>query len=187
MEYGLAHGDAASDTQTTGRSDDRPMSTHRQNFIDAMRQVASTVTVVTTDGPAGQAGATVSAFSSLSADPPSVLVCLKADSRIAEAVAANGTFCVNILSEDGVELAQRFAGAFDQMTPDRFEGLDVNNTEFGPTLPRATSFTCTMRHRHVHGSHAICIGDVTGISNAGEKPLTYMSGTFHIVRPQADD
>ena len=49
-----------------------------------MRQVAATVTVVTTDGPAGQAGATVSAFSSLSADPPSVLVCLKADTRIAQ-------------------------------------------------------------------------------------------------------
>ena len=158
--------------------------THRQHFIDAMRQVASTVTVVTTDGPAGQAGATVSAFSSLSADPPSVLVCLKADTRIAETVAGNRTFCVNILSEDHVEIAQRFAGAFDRTNPDRFEGLDVIITEFGPTLPRATSFTCTLRHRHIHGSHAICIGDVTGISNAGEKPLTYMSGAFHIVRPQ---
>ena len=41
-----------------------------------------------------------------------------------------------------------------------------------------------LRHRHVHGSHAICIGDVTGISDAGEKPLTYMSGSFHIVRPK---
>src|SRR6056297_3656043 len=113
MEYGLAHGDAASDTQTTGRSDDRPMSTHRQNFIDAMRQVASTVTVVTTDGPAGQAGATVSAFSSLSADPPSVLVCLKDDSRIAKAVRENGVFCVNVLPEDAVKTAQSFAGAYD--------------------------------------------------------------------------
>lgn len=162
------------------------MSDHRQNFIDAMRQVASTVTVVTTDGPGGQMGATVSAFSSLSADPPSVLVCLKADSRIAQAVRDNGTFCVNILSEGAVEIAQRFAGAFDRDNPDRFDGLDVNITEFGPTLPRATSFTCTLRHRHVHGSHAICIGDVTGISNAGEKPLTYLSGAFHIVRPQSD-
>ena len=107
--------------------------THRQHFIDAMRQVASTVTVVTTDGPAGQAGATVSAFSSLSADPPSVLVCLKADTRIAETVAGNGTFCVNILSEDHVEIAQRFAGAFDRTNPGRFEGLDVIITEFGPT------------------------------------------------------
>lgn len=156
----------------------------RQAFIDAMRQVAATVTVVTTDGPAGQAGATVSAFTSLSADPPSVLVCLKADSRIATSVCGNGVFCVNVLPEDAAEVARAFAGAFDHHQPDRFEGIEMTATEFGPILPRATAFTCSLNHRHVHGSHAICIGDVTGISNAGEKPLTYMSGSFHIVRPQ---
>ena len=159
------------------------MSTAREVFIDAMRQVASTVTVVTTDGPAGKAGATVSAFTSLSADPPSVLVCLKADSSIAKAVADNGVFCVNILPEDAIEVAKRFAGMFDADQPNRFSGMDVTDTEFGPVLPRATAFSCSLTHRHVHGSHAICIGDVTGISNAGERPLTYMSGSFHIVRP----
>lgn len=156
----------------------------REAFIAAMRQVAATVTVVTTDGPAGKAGATVSAFTSLSADPPSVLVCLKADSTIARAVEANGTFAVNILPEDAVEVARRFAGIFDKERPDRFEGMDVLNTEFGPLLPRATAFTCSLTHRHVHGSHAICIGNVVGISDAGERPLTYMSGAFHIVRPK---
>ena len=160
------------------------MNAARDAFIAAMRQVAATVTVVTTDGPAGMAGATVSAFTSLSADPPSVLVCLKADSRIARAVADNGTFCVNVLPEDAVDLAQCFAGRSDESKPDRFEGLDFTTTEFGPVLPRATAFTCSLDHRHVHGSHAICIGNVTGISDAGQRPLTYMSGTFHIVRPR---
>ena len=54
----------------------------RDNFLQAMRRVASSVTVVTTDGPHGRHGATVSAFCSVSADPPSVLICLRADSRI---------------------------------------------------------------------------------------------------------
>ncbi|MGK7651748.1 MULTISPECIES: flavin reductase family protein [unclassified Roseovarius] len=161
------------------------MTNAREAFIGAMRQVAATVTVVTTDGPAGRAGATVSAFTSLSADPPSLLVCLKADSTIARAVSANGVFCVNILPEDADDLARRFAGLLDADHPDRFEGIEVFDTEFGPLLPRATAFSCTLTHRHVHGSHAICIGDVTGISDAGEKPLTYMSGSFHIVRPKA--
>ncbi len=163
------------------------MSAARDAFIDAMRQVASTVTVVTTNGPAGQSGATVSAFTSLSADPPSVLVCLKADSRIAQVVRDNGTFCVNILPEDAEELAKGFAGAFDKVRQNRFEGLEITETEFGPVLPRATAFTCTLNNAVIHGSHAICIGDVTGISNAGEKPLTYMSGAFHIVRPKQSD
>ncbi|MEM8775684.1 MAG: flavin reductase family protein [Pseudomonadota bacterium] len=161
------------------------MTNAREAFINAMRQVASTVTVVTTDGPAGKSGATVSAFTSLSADPPSVLVCLKADTKIAQAVASNGVFCVNVLPEDAEDVARRFAGMFDKDQPNRFAGLEVFDTEFGPLLPRATSFTCSLTHRHVHGSHAICIGDVTGISDAGEKPLTYMSGSFHIVRPKS--
>ena len=58
----------------------------RERFVGAMREVAASVTVVTTDGPCGRHGATVSAFSSVSADPPTVLVCLHADSRIAKAV-----------------------------------------------------------------------------------------------------
>ena len=160
------------------------MTAARDAFIAAMRQVAATVTVVTTDGPAGRSGATVSAFSSLSADPPSVLVCLKADSRTAQAVEGNGVFTVNVLPEDASDIAMAFSGAFDANRSSRFEGIEVRETEFGPILPRATSFTCTLNHRHVHGSHAICIGDVTGISDAGEKPLTYMSGAFHIVRPK---
>jgi len=161
------------------------MSTARTAFINAMRQVAATVTVVTTDGPAGQAGATVSAFASLSADPPSVLVCLKSDTRIAQAVKDNGTFCVNILSEDDEDVAARFAGAFDKTNPNRFARLEVIDTEFGPILPRATAFTCSLNRRHIHGSHAICIGNVTGVSDAGARPLTYMSGAFHIVRPKS--
>ena len=160
------------------------MNKARDAFISAMRHVAATVTVVTTDGPAGRMGATVSAFASLSADPPSVLVCLKANSRIAQAVSDNGSFCVNILPEDGEDIAKRFAGMFDSDSPDRFAGIEPIQTELGPILPNATAFTCTLKHRHVHGSHAICIGDVTGIFDADASPLTYMSGGFHIVRPK---
>lgn len=160
------------------------MTVARGAFIAAMRQVAATVTVVSTDGPAGMAGATVSAFTSLSADPPSVLVCLRDDSHIARAVAANGVFCVNVLPEDAVDLARAFAARVDEGMPNRFAGLEISQTPFGPILPRATAFTCELGHRHVHGSHAICIGNVTDIFDAGEKPLTYMRGTYHIVRPK---
>ncbi|MCY4291179.1 MAG: flavin reductase family protein, partial [Roseovarius sp.] len=116
----------------------------RDAFISAMRRVAATVTVVTTDGPAGRMGATVSAFTSLSADPPSVLVCLKANSRIARSVTDNGSFCVNILPEDGEDMAKQFAGMFDSDTLDRFKGIEPIQTELGPILPNATAFTCTL-------------------------------------------
>jgi len=158
----------------------------RDAFLAAMRLVASTVTVVTTDGAAGKAGATISAFTSLSADPPSVLVCLRSDSRIARAVAKNGGFCVNVLSEDGVEVARAFAGPSPDNPEDRFVGLDITAATHGPILQRATAFTCALTEEVIHGSHAICIGRVIAISNAGHKPLTYLSGDYHIVRPHRD-
>jgi len=160
------------------------MTVDREAFITAMRQVAATVTVVTTQGDAGNAGATVSAFSSLSADPPSVLVCLRDGSRIAESVCDNGVFCVNVLPEDATELAKRFAGAFDAAQPDRFEGLEIVETPAGPVLPNSLTFTCKLERTIAHGSHMICIGGVTEIFSVGVNPLTYMHGDFHVVRPK---
>lgn len=155
----------------------------RDAFLAAMRQVAATVTVVTTEGPGGRVGATVSAFTSLSADPPSVLVCLRADSRIARAVAENGGFCVNVLPEDAVEVARAFAGPSPHDSAARFAGLDIMAQEHGPRLPRATAFSCALSEYIVHSTHAICIGQVVGLSVAGEKPLTYLSGSYHRVHP----
>ncbi|MEI4231745.1 flavin reductase family protein [Roseovarius sp. D22-M7] len=165
---------------------DKTRPVDREAFLAAMRLVASTVTVVTTDGASGKVGATVSAFTSLSADPPAVLVCLRSDSRIARAVAANRGFCVNVLPEDAADVARAFAGPSPEDPADRFAGLAITDTAHGPILPRATAFTCALTEEVIHGSHAICIGAVTAISNAGRRPLAYLSGDFHIVRPQGE-
>ena len=162
------------------------MSVEREAFLAAMRQVAATVTVVTTDGPAGLAGATVSAFTSLTADPPSVLVCLRSDSRIARSVAENRGFCVNVLSEDAVGIARAFAVPSPEDPAARFAALGSIHDELGPILPRATAFSCALTERMIHGSHAICIGTVARLTIAGEKPLTYLSGDYHIVRPHKE-
>lgn len=163
---------------------DLPDPVARDRFIDAMRQVASSVTVVTTDGVAGRHGATVSAFSSLSADPPSVLVCLRADSRIAKAVSENGRYCVNVLPETCAEIAGRFAGAQDAELADRFDGVDLAPNQFDcPVLSDATAFACRLEKIIAHGSHLILIGQVTEITQGGQPPLTYMDGRFHRVRP----
>ena len=156
----------------------------RSLFIEAMRHVAQSVTVVTTQGADGCTGATVSAFSSLSADPPSVLVCLRSDSRIGLAVGRNRVFCVNVLPEGASALAGRFAGRFDAKEPDRFGAIDCRNSHSGPVLSGATAFECTVDQIITHGSHDICIGNVTAITNAATRPLAYMDGSFHIVRPE---
>jgi len=151
----------------------------RSLFIEALRHVAQSVTVVTTLGEDGPTGATVSAFSSLSADPPSVLVCLRSDSRIGLAVGRNRVFCVNVLPEGASALAGRFAGE-----PDRFGAIDCRDSASGPVIRGATAFECTVNQIITHGSHDICIGNVTAITNAATPPLTYMDGSFQVVRPE---
>ncbi len=157
----------------------------RDEFIAAMRRVASSVTVVTTDGSAGRLGATVSAFSSVSADPPTVLVCLFAESRIAKAVIENETFCVNVLREHSAELADRFAGRHDGDVDDRFEGVEI----FGdagevPMISSATAFRCNLQQVVRSGSHLIVVGHVLEVWDGEDKPLTYRDGGYHRVVPQ---
>ena len=156
----------------------------RDRFIGAMRQVASSVTVVTTDGAAGRHGATVSAFNSLSADPPSVLICLRADSRIARAVVENGGYCVNVLPETCADMAGRFAGAQDAQLSDRFDGIDLLPSDTAcPVLSGSTAFHCTLGQSVEQGSHLILIGHVTHIFEGDASPLAYMDGRFHRVLP----
>ena len=54
----------------------------------------------------------------------------------------------------------------------------------GPVLSGATAFECTVDQIITHGSHDICIGNVTAITNAATPPLAYMDGSFQIVRPE---
>ena len=150
----------------------------RQEFIKAMRSVASSVSVVTTDGPAGRHGATVSAFCSVSADPPTLLVCLNSGTRIAQTVAANGQFAVNVLPETERATAERFAGWRDE--DDRFQGADWNEGDC-PALNGATVFFCTVEETSIAGSHHVFFGRVEAIQEGQARPLTYFDGAFHRV------
>lgn len=156
----------------------------RAAFIAAMRRVASSVTVVTTDGTEGRHGATVSAFSSVSADPPTVLVCLRGDSRIAQAVKGNGRFCVNVMDQTTAEVANRFAGMHDADISDRFSGIacegDVGEP---PRLAGATSFFCDIDQTVMAGSHLIVLGKVKQVHMGTAAPLAYLDGAYHRVVP----
>ncbi|MEM1049718.1 MAG: flavin reductase family protein [Pseudomonadota bacterium] len=161
----------------------KPDPVDRSAFIGAMRRVASSVSVVTTDGLAGRHGATVSAFCSVSADPPTALVCLNATSRIARLVAANGSFAINVLPQGAEAIAARFAGAEDKRLADRFEGLDAGPGPV-PTIPGATVLFCRTIEAPVSGTHRIFVGLVTGLKAGAERPLAYLDGAYHWVVPQ---
>ena len=163
---------------------DGPKPLARDAFVRTMRRVASSVVVVTTDGSAGCHGATVSAFSSVSADPPTILVCLRSDSRIAEAVATNRNLCVNVLPQDRHDLANRFAGRDDHLVEDRFSGVDYYGVRgAAPQIDGATIFSGLVEQIVAAGSHSIFICQVQSVRDGEAAPLTYLDGGYHCVVP----
>ena len=156
------------------------MSVAREQFLGAMRRVANSVSIVTTDGCEGRHGATVSAFCSVSADPPTVLVCLRADSRIARVARANGDFCVNVLRDLAEGLAERFAGRGEALAADRFAGVEtIDGVGPSPVLAdAAAAFNCTVADVVESGSHVILVGRVTRVHANADRPLAYFDGCY---------
>jgi flavin reductase (DIM6/NTAB) family NADH-FMN oxidoreductase RutF len=151
----------------------------RELFIQGMRNVAGSVGVVTTEGEFGRHGATISAFSSVSADPPTLLICLRTESRIAAAVAASNLFCLNILSSGCAHVAERFSGNQDSVVSDRFDGIDYNTEYSGwVVLSNANAFCCKISEALVSGTHTVFFGNVCAVCPTFNDPLTYLQGRY---------
>jgi len=144
-------------------------------FIEAMRHVSAGVSIVTTDGAAGRFGVTVSAFSSVSAEPPKVLVCINRKSPVVTAIAKNGCLGINLLSTGQTILANSFAGLPAGGTPYDFAAGRWQASATGaPVLADAVrSFDCILAASLDVDSHRVFIGRVVGTSGAPAQPLLY--------------
>ena len=147
----------------------------REAFVGAMGRVVSSVTIVTTDGPAGRFGVTVSAMSSVSADPPMLLVCINRRNPTCNAISANRAFAVSVLAADQVEVAQTFAGRPKAGTPFDFGTAAWRVGLTGcPVLERAVAaFDCRLHHAHDEATHRILIGEVVSALAGPGDPLLY--------------
>ena len=148
------------------------------DFRHALGRFPSGVTVVTVRGTDGRDfGMTVSAFASVSLDPPLVLVCIGDDATIAGAVAAAGHFAVSVLAENQGALAQRFATS----DTDRFMGTAVSRGTTGIALldGAVTHLECAIVARHRGGDHTIVVGEVLAASAVEDgRPLVYQRGAY---------
>jgi flavin reductase (DIM6/NTAB) family NADH-FMN oxidoreductase RutF len=143
----------------------------------AMGQFATGVTVITTmTGESQPAGCTVSAFSSLSLDPPLVLVCIDRGRAMHQHLTTAGGFVVNVLRTDQRELAVRFAGRGE----DRFAGLRTTPGRHGiPLLTGAIAHIQCDPHSVLDGGdHAIIVGRVRALATHPGDPLLYAQGAF---------
>ncbi|HEX2528436.1 MAG TPA: flavin reductase family protein [Geminicoccus sp.] len=155
------YGDAASDL--------------RDLFVGAMRRVASSVSVVTTEGDAGRFGVTIGAMTTVSAEPPMLLVCMPRNHPAARALLANGSFAVNVLAADQVEVAAAFSGQPLRGTPYDFRASQWRlSSQAAPLLVgAAASFACTLLEAHEGGTHSIFIGAVCDATMGTGEPLLY--------------
>lgn len=160
----------------------------RTRFIEAMGTHASSVNVVTTDGHAGKLGLTASAFSSVSADPPTLLVCINQRSPLCHAVQQNGRFAVNVLNEQQSDVSNRFAGRPAQGEPYDFSACEHAAGAYGQPLihEAAASFECEVREVVLVGSHAIIIGAVQSATTGQTGPLLYARRHYGGFTPHPD-
>jgi flavin reductase (DIM6/NTAB) family NADH-FMN oxidoreductase RutF/DNA-binding FadR family transcriptional regulator len=146
-------------------------------FRGVIGSFMSGVVVITTINGGQRHGATVSAVSSLSLDPPMLLVCLHASSATQDAVSKSGRFAVNILAEGQGDIAGRFARS---SSADKFEGVAVRTGQTGvPVLDGALAVVeCRVAEAVTGGTHRVFLGEVLHAEATEGSPLAYFRGKF---------
>ena len=155
----------------------------REAFLQGMSRAVATVNIVTTDGAAGQAGVTVSAMSSVSADgsAPTLLVCVHHLNPAADIVLRNGRFAVNLLREDQSFLSDVFAGRLKhELGDDKFSF--ANWTSMGNGTPRLAdplvAFGCDVISSETVGTHCVIFGAVRDVHLDDGRPLIYTNRNY---------
>jgi len=149
----------------------------KDEFRAALGRFPSGVTVVTTkDSTERFHGITVSAFSSVSLEPPMILVCIEKTAGSHYAFRESEFFVVNILSEDKENLSNHFASP----VPDKFYGIDYYLGIGGiPVLEAAfVTLECRLTYAHEGGDHTIFVGLVEKSTVKDENPLVYWHGNY---------
>ena len=149
-----------------------------EEFRAAMSQFASGVTVVTTRDANGKLhGITVSAFCSVSLEPPMVLICIEKSTGSHYAFGESGAFVVNVLAETQSAVSEHFASHIDE----KFDEIGhVLNQDGVPVLKEAiASLRCILRHSLDGGDHSIFVGLVESVDVTGGEPLIYFDHGYH--------
>jgi len=148
-----------------------------EEFRRVLGNFATGVTVVTVAGGEDPpTGITVSAFASVSLDPPLVLVCIDRKAQTHAALQRSGHFPVNVLASGQEDLSRRFAST----RGDKFEGVAHHRGPLGqPLLEGAVAvMECSTVSAHEHGDHTVFVGRVHHVQTASAGPLLYFRGQY---------
>lgn len=157
------------------------MAVSSQLFRQVLGRFSTGVTIVTTKNETGIHGLTVNAFTSVSLEPPLVLICILKMGVSHSFISGSDYFVVNILSEEQRELALQFA---DPMldSESRFENVALEKTGQGIPILKDTlgHLQCRIVNQFEGGDHTIFLGEVEQAGFAEDKrPLIFYEGQFH--------
>jgi flavin reductase (DIM6/NTAB) family NADH-FMN oxidoreductase RutF len=147
----------------------------RTVFLESMASNSTSVSVVTTSDGRKRVGVTISACTSVSADPPTLLICINQRSPANAAVATNGVFAVNLLNVAQRCIADTFAGHSKDNKPFDFSCCDSTEGELGAPLidDAVAALECRVVGRHDVGTHTVFFGEVSAIRLGSHQPLLY--------------
>jgi flavin reductase len=155
-----------------------------KEFRSALGSFATGVTVVTTRGEEHAYGMTANAFSSVSLDPPLVLVCVMTGAEGAEHIRSNRCFAVNVLAADQEPISRFFSSKDRPRGRDAFADVPHRIEASGsPVLDGVVAFLdCRLHVTLQAGDHDIFVGEVLalGVSH-GVQPLLFAGGGYRFL------
>lgn len=159
-------------------SGDSPLSP--EAFCNIMCHLAGAVCVVSTSGPTGKHGLAATAVCSVCAEPPTLLAVVNRTSRTHPHIRKNGTFSVNILSEQQADVAKLMASKSDN----QFAELPHKLADGGGVLIDDTlgQLHCRVVAEHDVGTHTIFIGRILDGNIGAGSPLIYYKANFRTLR-----
>lgn len=156
----------------------------QQDFKSAMRRLAATVCIVSTNGEDGWHGMTATSVTSVSMDPPSVLVCVNTTATLHKVLHAGGRFCINLLRAS----QEAHAGAFSSSKirgADRFapHAWKAGDDDLPYLVDAQANLFCDIDQAVSYGTHTIFIGRVNAVRNGDlVSPLLYADGQYLATR-----
>jgi flavin reductase (DIM6/NTAB) family NADH-FMN oxidoreductase RutF len=163
------------------------MAVSSEEFKKALQHWASGVAVVTSKSDQlGVRGMTVTAFSSVSVEPPQILVCLNKSADTGENIDQNPRFAVNILAKDQQDVSNNFSGGSSQ--EDRFANTRWSIGLTGvPILDESImSLECKVVEKVSAGTHWVIIGEIEAITCREGEPLLYFRSNYRQLADLSD-
>jgi flavin reductase len=156
------------------------------DFRKTLGSFATGVTVITTRGASTDYGMTATAFSSVSLDPPLVLVCVIVGNEGADVIRENGVFAVNILAAEQEPLSNYFASRSRPRGRDAFSEVPHREEATGaPVLDGVVAFLdCRLVTTYEAGDHLIFIGEVAALGVDDDvSPLLFHGSGYRRIAP----